>query len=204
MVLEMTDKVGLDPAESMRNNVSEALQRCHDLDARLEVWYGEYLSSSPSPKFTTIPTEPDQPGTISPPFPTIFTFASVLAAHTLSTFWALQIVLGGTVTFILCHLTDEVIDHSVRTLRDRHTPNLLIVAARNILRSVPYCFQPSMGAMGSQRMLFPLRLAMHAFHRAGGSELDYCRAMFQCLAKEKGLRYSAYIARGLGKWKGTG
>ena len=212
---EMDSKGILAGADRRVTVLAEYMRRCINLDADFNAWYEELLLQSPSPLFWSTPDsgyyhgDEAAPGSKYAPF----TFPSFRLANACVTYWGLKTVLSGTIA-LLCgtifshsgpnqnELTQQYHDlqnTAERQITQYSSPHRLELAV-NIMRSMPYCLNDSMGLAGSQKSLFGLRVALFTLRRQPGEELKWCQALYQELENKGGLRYAREIAKLDGKY----
>lgn len=179
---------------------------CRELHERMEVWYERFLQESPSPLYwTTTEATPDYPETSDNyPFAAPLQFPNLRVALTTVMLWALQLVLSSTINLrlLLPWLSQigaitEDLDIDFHT---KYSVSFMLDVAGNIARSVPYLMRPHMGTVASQRLLFPLRIAMGVFQARSGPALPWCKCVFGKIATEKGIRFGQGIADVLQIW----
>jgi hypothetical protein len=66
--------------------------------------------------------------------------------------------------------------------------------ASKIMQSVPYCNTDSMGLLGAQKCIFPLRTALTAFEAAPGRELARCCEVYSELFTRRKVRFARDLA----------
>ena len=226
-LLEDMDNTDLTNAETRTSQLSSYLQRCSKMYADFEAWYVDLLQQSPSPLYWT--TKSNMPAdsarepltndasefqTLSP-----FSFPTLRLAYITATFWALKLILSSTIALTCgailtsasaCQsnsidpaLAVDLRNTTHRLLSQHGNPQRLELAT-NIMRSMPYSLNDSMGLLGAAKSLFPLRAALFCLRRQPGEELKWCQAVYQELESKKGLRYAREIAKLDGKYSPAG
>ncbi len=222
-LLEGMDNADLTDAETRTSQLSSYLQRCSELHADFEAWYQELLQQSPSPLYWTtesglpassareaLTNDASESRTLLP-----FSFPNLRLAYITATFWALKMVLSGTIALtcgaILSSATanqsssvdpDPAVDprNTAYRLLSQHGSPQRLELATNIMRSMSYSLNDSMGLLGAAKSLFPLRAALFCLRRQPGEELKWCQAVYHELETRKGLRYAREIAKLDGKY----
>ena len=226
-LLEEMDNTNLTTAETRIWQLSSYLQRCSEMHLDFEAWYQELLMQSPSPLYwitksnippdsirESPPIDASDSQTLSP-----FSFPSLRLAYITATFWALKLILSSTIA-LTCgailsrgNATQSFSAHShpavelrnvAHRLLSQHGSHQRLELATNIMRSMAYSLNDSMGLLGAAKSLFPLRVALFALRRQPGEELKWCQAVYQELEMKKGLRYAREIAKLDGKYSATG
>ena len=217
-LLEDMDNTKLSDIETRSSQLSSYLQRCSALHIDFESWYEQLLQQSPSPLYSTTksdilsgstielpPNDAPNPQTLSP-----FTFPSLRVAYITTTFWALKLILSSEIA-LTCRAIlsgesatqsihadpDPTVDlrNTAHRLLSQHGSSQRLELATNIMRSMAYSLNDSMGLLGAAKSLFPLRVALFALRRQPGEELKWCQAVYQELETKKGLRYAREIAK---------
>lgn len=223
-LLEEMDSNDLTNAETRTSQLSSYLQRCSEMYEGFEVWYRELLQQSPSPLYwipesnmpagnsrESLTHEATEFRTLPP-----FSFSSLRLAYITATFWALKLVLSSTIALtcgsILSSASanqsssiypDPAVDlrKTAHQVFSQHGGPQRLELATNIMRSMPYSLNDSMGLLGAAKSLFPLRTALFCLRRQPGEELKWCQAVYQELENRKGLRYAREIANLDGKYR---
>ena len=223
-VLEEMDNTDLTNAGTPTSQLSSYLQRCSEMHADFEAWYHELIQQSPSPLYWTtnsniavcsaqesLANDAPRSQKLSP-----FSFPSLRLAYITATYWALKLVLSGAIALtcgaILSSAStnqsssvdlDPAVDlrNTAHRLLSQHGGPQRLELATNIMRSMPYSLNDSMGLLGAAKSLFPLRAALFTLRRQPGEELKWCQAVYQELETKKGLRYAREIAKLDGKYK---
>ncbi len=226
-LLEEMDSADLTNAETRTSQFSSNLQRCSELRVDFGGWYQELLQQSPSPLYwttkSTIPSDSAQESLtddasesqiLSP-----FSFPSLRLAYITATFWALKLILSSTIALTCGAILSSAsanqsssVDHylavdltnTAHRLLSQHSSLQRLELATNIMRSMPYSLNDSMGLLGAAKSLFPLRAALFFLRRQPGEELKWCQAVYQELESKKGLRYAREIAKLDGKYSAAG
>lgn len=201
------DKANLASADTSIPVLSQFLQRSIDLDTEFNTWYEEFLIRSPSPSYWPTPssthTKNQEDLTSSGPrgLP-LLSYPSLLVASMTLAFWALKLILSDEIASI-CHIifsnhrTDTSATESIESLmltamahraEDQYGRQYRINLATDIVRSMPYCLNHTMGLLGPERAFFALRPAVSTLRRYPGSELDWCRAAHGRIEESSGLR----------------
>ena len=226
-LLEEMDNTDLTNAETRTSQLSSYLQRCSEMHADFEAWYQELLQQSPSPLYWTtesniaavtaresLTNDASGSQTLSP-----FSFPSLRLAYITATFWALKLILSSTIALTCGAILSspganqsssvdpdpaiDLMNTAYRLLSQYGSPQRLELAT-NIMRSMPYSLNDSMGLLGAAKSLFPLRAALFCLRRQPGEELKWCQAVYQELETKKGLRYAREIAKLDGKYSPAG
>lgn len=226
-LLEEIDNSNLTNTGIRSSQLCSYLQRCSEMHIDFEAWYQELLKQSPSPLYWTTksnvtsdstkelpPNDAPNSQTLSP-----FSFPSLRLAYITATFWALKLILSSTIA-LTCGaiLSNESATQSISAdpnpavdlrntahrLLSEHGSSQRLELATNIMRSMAYCLNDSMGLLGAAKSLFPLRVALFALRRQPGEELRWCQAVYQELETRKGLRYAREIAKLDGKYSAAG
>lgn len=209
-LLQDFDKANLTSADSSILTLSHCLQRGVDMDADLEKWYEEFLIRSPSPSYWPLApsqyTRAQREITGSGPrgLP-LLSYPNLVVASITVTFWALKLILSDEIATI-CHIilsTDcKACAHSSATdpaaslalvsmaqrAEDQHNEGKRRNIATNIIRSMPYCLNHTMGLLGPEKAFFALRTALATLQRHPGPELEWCGAAHRRMNKSFGLR----------------
>ena len=223
-ILEEMDNTDLTNAGIGTSQLSSYLQRCSEMHAGFEAWYHELIQQSPSPLYWTtnsdvvvgsaeesLANDASKSQRLSP-----FSFPSLRLAYITATYWALKLVLSGAIALtcgaILSSAStnqassvdpDPAVDlrKTAHQLLSQHGGPQRLELATNIMRSMPYSLNDSMGLQGAAKSLFPLRAALFCLRRQPGEELKWCQAVYQELETKKGLRYAREIAKLDGKYR---
>ena len=226
-LLEEMDNADLTNSETRTSKLSSYLQRCSEIYADFEDWYQGLLQQSPSPLYWTtessIPAgsaressanESSESQTLPP-----FSFPSLHHAYITATFWALKLILSGTIALTCGAVLSSTsanqsssidpalaidLRNTAHRLLSQHGNPQRLELATNIMRSMPYSLNDSMGLLGAAKSLFPLRIALFCLRRQPGEELKWCQAVYQELETKKGLRYAREIAKLDGKYSAAG
>ena len=224
-LLEDIDNAGFTKENINIALLSRLLRRLFDLYEELNLWYGEILEESHSPLYwhtqsiphSWHPKEAVESSGILP-----FAFHTLLHAHTIVTYWALQIIISNAIALACEHMlsmnaqlpTQSSVSTSSQAIQDLHIMSIYLLEthtgshrlelATNIVRSMPYCLNDNMGLVGAQKSLFAIRLALFVLQRHPGEELQWCQAMYQELYSKKGLSYAKKIAKLEGRFRAAG
>ena len=226
-LLEEMDNTDPTNAKTRTSQLSSYLQRFSGMHADFEAWYQELLQQSPSPLYWTtesnIPSGStreslmsgaSEPQTLSP-----FSFPSLRLAYITAMFWALKLVLSSTIALTCGAILssgsatrsssvdpDPAVDlrNTAHRLLSQHSSPQRLELATNIMRSMSYSLNDSMGLLGAAKSLFPLRVALFSLRRQPGEELKWCQAVYQELESKKGLRYAREIAKLDGEYSVAG
>ena len=224
-LLEQMDNANVTNQEVNISTMVEFLGRLSSLDDELTIWYRDIVQDSPSPLYwhtqSRLPNKnPKEARAPSPPQP--FTFPTLLLAHTVITHWALRLILSNAIALTSTHILSKTQNPSPHPTFRRenqnlqapclhllatHTPSHRLELATNIIRSMPYCLNDTMGLLGAQKSLFAMRTALFVLQRHPGSEESkWCRVMYEELGSKKGLGYAREIAKVEGRYSvaGTG
>ena len=224
-LLEDIDNAGLTKENINISLLSRLFRRLFDLYEELNLWYGEILEESHSPLYwpaQSISHSSHPKGAVKSSELLPFAFHTLLHAHTIVTFWALQIVISNAIALACEHvlsLNAQAPGHSSGSTSSQEIQDLRIVAlcllethtvshrrelATNIVRSMPYCLNDDMGLVSAQKSLFAIRVALFVLSRHPGEKLQWCQAMYQELYSKKGLRYAKEIAKLEGRFRAPG
>ena len=224
-LLEDIDNAGLTKDNINISLLSKLMRRLFNLYEELNVWYGEVVEKSHSPLYwhaqstshSSHSIEAVNPSRLLP-----FAFRTLLHAHTIITYWALQIVISNAIALACQQVlamkaqgpAHSSVSTSSQTVHDLHIMSLCLLEthtrshrlelATNIVRSMPYCLNDDMGLVSAQKSLFAIRLALFVLQRHPGEELQWCQAMYQELYSKKGLRYAKEIAKLEGRFRAAG
>ena len=224
-LLEDIDNAGLTKENLNISLLSKLLRRLYDLCEELNSWYGAILEESYSPLYwhaQSISHSSQPKGAVNSSELLPFAFHTLLHAHTIVTFWALQIVISNAIALSCEHVLSmnaqvagqSSVSTSSQTMQDLHTRSLYLLEihtvshrrqlATNIVRSMPYCLNDDMGLVSAQKSLFAIRIALFVLSRHPGEKLQWCQAMYQELYSKKGLRYAKEIAKVEGRFRPAG
>lgn len=196
-LLQEIDKANLASADSSISSISHCLQRAIDMDTDLDKWYEEFLIRSPSPSYW-----PQSPSTFTgaqqhiagsgPGGLPLFYFANLMVASITVTFWALKLIVSNEIA-TLCLIilpkdrearADSPTPESTASItlksmaqraENQHNEAECLKIATDIVRSMPYCLNHTMGLLGPERAFFALRTALATLRRHPGPELEWCR-----------------------------
>ena len=103
------DDAGLQRGELTPENVVMFMGTLKELQAKINAWYQEFLSVSPSPLYwissTTLSHLPEEQQAGIAPLPGPFTFPTLRHATVTITYWALKIAIAGTFRQLLNEIT---------------------------------------------------------------------------------------------------
>lgn len=221
-LLEEMDNANFTNAETRSSQLSSYLQRCSEMHMDFQAWYQELLRQSPSPLYWTTMSNlasssaTESPTNDAPHSQTLspFSFPSLRLAYITATFWALKLILSSTIALTCGEILfsasttksssaepDTTIDlkNTAHRLLSQHGSTQRLELATNIMRSMAYSLNDSMGLLGAAKSLFPLRVALFALRQQPGEELKWCQAVYQGLETKKGLLYAREIAKLDGK-----
>ena len=135
----------------------------------------------------------------------MLSYPNIVVASITVTFWALKVVLSDEIATI-CHkilsTNPKTYAHSSATdpaaslaltsraqrAENHHSEEMRRNIATDIVRSMPYCLNHTMGLLGPERAFFALRTALATLRRHPGPELEWCRAAHRRMNKSFGLR----------------
>ena len=197
--------------------LSSWLQRYSDLDADFDAWFEElHAEAAPSPLYWV---EPDRNRPYHPEVPhnksqASFVFPTFRLANATVNFWGLKTIISGSIallcgTVLSLHGEQRTPEGTQQYYELRSTAKRLIAQhgspyrlelAINIMRSMPYCMNDSMGLIGPQKSLLGLRIALFSLRRQPGEELKWCQNLYQQLVSKSGLGYAREIAKVDGKY----
>ena len=209
-LFEDIDKANLLSPEAKISMLVKYLRRCSVLDATFNLWYHKLIRQSLTPLYWLTPPNDSvshSVATLSHRQP--FSFRDLRAATTLTTFWGCKLALSKTIAIICasvlsptaCNRREDdsrsfaALEQTARQLLMQHGDTGRLENATNIIRSMPYCLHDSMGVLGPQKSLFPLRAALLSLRKSPGEELDWCLRMYQELVERKGLGYAREVGK---------
>ncbi len=209
-LFEEINEANLLSPEANISLLTKYLRRCSALDATFNLWYHELTRQSSTPLYwLTPPNDGVRHNVTASTIRQPFSFPDLGAAITLNTFWGCKLALSNTIAIICASVlsTDAnnlrednppslaALEQTARQLLLQHGDTGRLETATNIIRSMPYCLHDSMGGLGPQRSLFPLRAALLSLRRSTGEELDWCLRMYQELVERKGLGYAREVGK---------
>lgn len=195
--------------------LKSVLQGLTALDVDIDSWYEELCDSVHSPIFWPSQTDMDSylpntnqvegaPHAAELPH---FNFLTLRLGHIVVSYWALRIILSNTIAttcnIILSNDFEYLSRHSdfneyrarAQRLFKRHgNSDILLAYATNIMRSMRYCLNDSMGFMGAHKSLFGIRVALTLLRQYPGEELRWCNSVYQSMDSNKGVRYAREVA----------
>ena len=205
-LLEEIDIANLTGADTSISTLSHFLQCAIDMDTDLDNWYEEYRIRSPSPLYWPAPPSifirfAQEIVTLGPRGLPILSYPDLVVAIINLDFWALKLILsneiGGICQIILSRNYAESADidsaaclppiSTAQWAESHYGPQSRIDLATDIARSMPYCLNHTMGMLGPERSLFPLRTAMSTLRRHPGPELEWCQAVYREMDNGSGL-----------------
>ncbi|KAL9631449.1 MAG: hypothetical protein Q9164_005884, partial [Protoblastenia rupestris] len=171
-LLEEVDNSGLKEGKLDAPTCVSFPQRYAALDVRMDVWFQDLLTETPSPLFW-LSSEADgqAPDSVRS---NRFNFLNLRLAGIVLTYWGLKLVLSNVLAIICGALlfhhpalqsdAPETIayPHGRQILLqflDYHNKAYCIELATKIMRSMSYVLNDNMGLLGAQHSLFPLRVA---------------------------------------------
>lgn len=209
-LLQEIDKANLSSADSSISIQSHCLQRAIDMDIDLDNWYEEFLIRSPSPSYW-----PQSPSNFTraqqhiagsgPRGLPLFCYANLMVASITVTFWALKLILSGEIATICLIIssnnrkacadpptTDPAASLTLILMAQRaenqHNEAKRVKVATDIVRSMPYCLNHTMGLLGPEKAFFALRTALATLRRHPGPELEWCREAHRRMDSGPGTR----------------
>ena len=209
-LFEELDEANLFSPEAGIPLLTQYLRRCSALDATFNLWYQDLTRQSPTPLYWHTPPNDDVHTAVAAltnrqPL----SFPDLRVAHAVTAFWGCKLALSNTIAIICAsvlspnarQLREEnpssfpALEQTARRLLIQHGDAGRLENATNIIRSMPYCLHDSMGLLGPQKSLFPLRAALLSLRRSPGEELDWCLKVYQELDERKGLGYAREVGK---------
>lgn len=200
-----------------------SLHRCTALNSDFEAWYELLLRENPGPLYWPAPSVVLNPKREDQELFPAIKFPTYYMAHLHMTFWALRIILGATITSILNALppcltasastspphdspipeplstphSNPLHEAQIRAQHSKHSRAQRLNLASKIMQSVPYCTLDSLGLLGAQKCIFPLRTAMAAFEMppSDARSLARCYEVYNELFSARKLRFARDLAR---------
>ena len=207
-LLEEIDNENLASGNVSVETTRKYLQRCSAMDARFNLWYQELVRRSegavywPTPLDDSIESGPayrDWASASNNHWP--FGFPNLKMANIITLYWAFKLVFSSTIADV-CSTTlstststaPNLLKSTAQQMLIEHDEISRLENATNILRSMPYCLQDSMGFLGAHRSMYALRAAHLSLRRSQIDELNLCAQMYRDLYEKKGLGYAKQIA----------
>ena len=209
-LFEEIDEANLLSPEANISLLTKHLRRCSAMDATFNLWYHKLTRQSSTPLYwLTPPNDGVRHNVTASTIRRPFSFPDLGAATTLTTFWGCKLALSNTIAIICASVLSPdannrreddppsfaALEQTARQLLLQHGDTGRLENATNIIRSMPYCLHDSMGVLGPQKSLFPLRAALLSLRRNPGEELDWCLRMYQELVERKGLGYAREVGK---------
>ena len=224
VLLEEIDNADLLSPNANIPSLVTFLQRLTRMDGDMDMWYQEFVENNQKPiywlaqaKTTSSSSTRWHLGDPSAPSKSpAFEFRSLRLACFTTTYWALRTILSNTVAITCGALlsadslpqtgswTSNDLRRNAHQLLGKHGSAARLELAINIMRSMPYTLDDSMGLLGAQKSLFALRTALFSLRRHPGEELRWCHTMYQQISSKKGLRYAKEITKMDGKLNASG
>ncbi|CAD6580282.1 MAG: hypothetical protein ASARMPRED_009410 [Alectoria sarmentosa] len=209
-LFEETDKANLLSPEANLSLLTKYLRRCSALDATFNLWYQDLTRQSSTPLYWLTPPNDDIHHTVAAlanrrPF----SYPDLRVATTITAFWGCKLALSNTIAIICTSVLSmnasvrreddprsfAALQQTARRLLIQHGDTGRLENATNIIRSMPYCLHDSMGVLGPQKSLFPLRAALLSLRKSPGEELNWCLKTYQELVERKGLGYAREVGK---------
>lgn len=209
-LFEETDKANLLSPEANLSLLTKYLRRCSALDATFNLWYQDLTRQSSTPLYWLTPPNDDIHHTVAAwATRRPFSFPDLRAATTITAFWGCKLALSNTIAIICTSVLSlnayvrreddprsfAALQQTARRLLIQHGDTGRLENATNIIRSMPYCLHDSMGVLGPQKSLFPLRAALLSLRKSPGEELNWCLRTYQELVERKGLGYAREVGK---------
>ena len=213
-LLEEIDNAHLTNGNASTEITQRYLQRCSAMDAKLDSWYQELVCRSEGPLYWLTPVDDSiLSGPAYQYWASVsnnnrpFSFPNLRTANIITLYWAFKLELSRTIANICVTALSNPISILPAPLQSAAQQMLIqhgeidrLQNARNILRSLPYCLQDSMGFLGALRSMCALRAAHLSLRRSQMDELNLCAQLYRDLYEKKGLAYAKQIADMGPKW----
>ena len=128
------------------------------------MWYIIYTAISPTPLFWHSSPEDDT-----------LVFPALHNAHHMLDFWALSLIFGGALLQFNNKLKklppiflDSITDYYITQLVCKYNPQKLVLQAKYIMKSIPYCMSKEFGIIISQICLFSGKVALYTLQKFSG------------------------------------
>ena len=176
--------------------------RCYSaMDARFSLWYQDLTGRLEGPAYWLTPrNELIELSSVNEPWASMcnniqqFSFPNLKTASIITLYWALKLAISRTIADICStalskppSLTPPPLQITAQQMLVKHGESGRLENATNIMRSMPYCLQDSMGLLGAPRSLVTLRSVMLSLGRSRSEELNLCRQLNRVLYEKKGL-----------------
>lgn len=204
-LLQEFDEANLASPDSSISTLSHCLQQGVAMNSDLENWYEEFLIRSPSPSYW--PAEPSnfiraqqQLAGSGPRGLPLLSYPNLMVASITMTFWALKLILSEEIA-TMCHqilsnlgeacvaspATDAAASLTLISMAQRaetqHSKEKRMTLATDIIRSMPYCLNQTMGLLGPEKAFFALHVALVTLRRHPGPELEWCEEHHRRMSK---------------------
>lgn len=207
-LLEEIDNAHLENGNASPETTQRYLQRCSAMDARFDSWYQELVCRSEGPLYWPIPIDDS---ILAVPACRYWAstsknnrplyFHNLRTANIIILYWAFKLELSSTIANICftalsnpTSASPDPLQSAAQQMLIQHGDTGRLQNARNILHSLPYCLQDSMGFLGALRSMYALRVAHLSLGRSRMDELNLCAQMYRNLYEKKGLAYAKQIA----------
>ena len=184
------------------------------MDARFDSWYQELVCRSEGPLYWLTPVDDS---IVSGPAYRYgasvsnnnrpFSFPNLRKANTITLYWSFKLEFSSTIATIYFTAPSNPtstlpapLQSAAQQMLIQHGEIGRLENARNILRSLPYCLQDSMGLWGALRSVYALRTAHLSLRRSQMDESNLCGQMYRDLYEKKGLVYAKQIADMRPRW----
>lgn len=159
------------------------IDRCWKIDVQLQNFYHILEEESVGPIYWPELRESDEISV----FPVIFKYPGIRTAHTVIFYWATSAILWSGMAYTYKMLLGVQVANTMRTGTTPDTnlaqfdiaqlPPLghrtdITALARNICQSIDFCLADDFGGVGARAAVFPLKVAIEAFHDAPGCEKE--------------------------------
>ena len=201
-LLEEIDDANLANGNASAETVRTYLRRCSAMDARLTLCYQELVGRSESPMYWLTPLDDlidsgpaygywAEVSNNSRPF----SFSNLKMANLMTLYWTMKLVISNDIANICTNaLSNPSLESVAQQMLIQHGELGRLENAQNIIRSMPYCLDESMGLLGTHRCLFSLRTAIFSLGRDQVEALNLCAQMYRDMYEKKGLGYAKQLA----------
>ena len=200
---EDCDKAGVQDGKLSLEDSMEFVNRFSIIDSHLDAWFEGYEKETTAPLFR-IADHVVKIGMENETFKPLIFSRLREASNTLG-YWGLKLVVSHAITEIsmallannpcLSSIANTQTREKLEKVIGEHGGSHCLHLATNITRTIPYVLDDSMGLIGAQHALFPLRAALFTLSRYPGEELRRCRAVYAQFDQKKGLHYATEVAK---------